>query len=348
MRALYVFLAFSLSCTDAARPVGLDAAPDARAGDAGDAADAESDADAGDVACIAEGELEAGSTQVDVLWVVDTSSSMRDEADALRLNLLRFAEAITSRSSDHRWILVADANSLSVPDEFADPGRFFPVDVLVSSNNAPEILTGTLPELEGILRPGAVTHVVIVSDDDGFPPTLPGDERITLEEFRSTLDETFPQGFQFHAVTSPPVECETAAGTGEDYWALSEATGGFRVSVCTLDWSSLTDALVERVTTTSLPCEIPLVAPEGLSIDFDRIDFAFEYEDGEGERQRGTFPLTDDADGCSLPLSGEPTVGWYIDRDASEVRLCPLACSEISSVGFLDATVAFGCPPGLI
>ncbi|MEM9073154.1 MAG: hypothetical protein AAGE52_31910 [Myxococcota bacterium] len=331
------------ACDDPARFVEIDA------GSAFDAStDVSSDVCVGeDCQCVAEGELRANLTQVDVVWVIDTSGSMRDEAVAIRLNLLRFAEAMASRSSDHRWVLVADSNSLEVPEEFADPERFFPVDITVSSNNAPEILTQTLPELEGILRPGAVTHLVIVSDDDGFPPTLPGEETTTPEEFRATLDETFPQGFQFHAVTSPPEICETAAGTGEDYWDLADATSGFTISVCTLDWSPLTDALVDRVTTTSLPCQIPLVPPEGLSIDFERVNFSFRFEDASGEVQEGTFPFTD-PDGCALPLSGEPTVGWFIDRETSEVRLCPLACSEISSAGFVDATVAFGCPPALI
>jgi hypothetical protein len=206
----------------------------------------------------------------------------------------------------------------------------------VHSSDAIDLTIEHYRDFQDFLRPGAIVHFVIVTDDDaGFGPGS--------EEFLAFLDTATAPGFDrvyVHSIVDlvdSPLSCgvfeECSCGDerGDEYIAISEVTGGLVQSICEAEWTPIFDALEERVVEgTALPCTFAL--PE---VDFglvvDRVNVVLVGEDGV----RSTLPNVDNAAACA---GGE---GWYYNNPLAptSVELCAAAC--IGASGSVE--LEFGC-----
>ena len=303
----------------------------------------------------------------DIIWVVDNSLSMQEEVTAVSANLNRFANFIISSGIDAQVVMVSNDDPtvgdgkyhVCVPPPLSataagvcplgrdlDGERYYHERVTIegvsSSNTRTNALTAIVngyPNYRSRLRPGATTHIVVVSDDDSA---------ITAAEFDAQLAGLAP-GFLrrpiVHSiVTRDATELESnmdgcvVAGcpcgyrVGTEYLGLSAATGGIVQSICAADWGPVSDAIAAAVVeTTSVPCLYAMPAPSGgLTVNPEQVNV---YSVAAGERT--LIPNVADALACGT----EP--GWYYDDPAypRTVFLCGAACVSVTGSVEID----FGC-----
>lgn len=204
-------------------------APDAAVEDDGgfELPDADNDAPpvTPDSACAAS--VEQATTTllpVDIIWMIDNSSSMQPAIAAVTAGLNDFAALIDAKNLDYRVIMLSLRGSTSpvviggsnrypicIPPPLAGDGqcgngpRFFQSSVDIRSTQPLEQLLGTLGQTAGYqlgeekggepwkdqLRPEATKTIVVVTDDNA---------RLSASDF-----ETFPGGKNpFNSLTLPP------------------------------------------------------------------------------------------------------------------------------------------------
>ena len=293
---------------------------------------------------------ESAIAPVDIVWVIDNSGSMRDEATLVQANLNDFATAINAVGLDVRVVVITAPGFVEVPPPLgSDPSRFLRVNQDVQSSNSFDRLLDTLPMYQDFLRRNSALHFVVVSDDESA---------MDFNTFRTSMQGMIGRSFRFHAVVSEPGATHMfggftmngctgphgdAADNGEEYWMLASSTGGRALSICTPDWTALFDDLTRAISQPqSLPCAYDIPAPPvGEEFDPNRVNV--EYTPGGGGAPE-TIPNVGTLDRCT----GD---GWYYTGDAANptgVELCPSSCAriEVDVEGRVD--VAFGCATLLI
>lgn len=295
-------------------------------------------------------QAESAIAPVDIVWVIDNSGSMSEEASLVQQNINNFSMAINSAGLDVHVVVITRAGFVEVPAPLGtDPERFLRVNQDVQSSNSFERLLGTLPMYQSFLRRNSALHFVVVSDDES---------NMGFNDFLTSMQSMIGRSFRFHAVVSEPGATHSfggfnmngctgphgdAADNGEEYWMLASRTGGRALSICTADWTALFSDLTTAISQPqALPCtyEIP-PPPPGEEFDPNRVNV--EYTPGGGGAPQ-TIPNVGTLDRCT----GE---GWYYSGDPAApdgVELCPSTCSriEVDATGRVD--VAFGCATLLI
>jgi hypothetical protein len=300
-------------------------------------------------------EAEEGLAPVDIVWIIDNSGSMDEETVLIQDNLNAFAASLTSSGiEDYRVIVITDpaAFGLSVPAPLGvDAERFLLVAHDVQSHDALSDLIETLPSWMPFLRTDSIKHIVHVTDDES---------NMGWEELRTTLTASIGM-FTSHAIASPPGErhcpldsfcppfpeqdgCTGPHGEAEDngdeYWALSMATGGVQLSICSADWSVVFGTLERSIAVPMpIPCEFEIPdPPDGMTFDRHRVNV--RYSPGSGGASE-TFPYVGTDDGAACPPGG---IGWYYDDATAptEIRLCPSTCTRVEEdEGRVD--IELGC-----
>ncbi|GAB4201157.1 MAG: hypothetical protein OHK0013_12870 [Sandaracinaceae bacterium] len=215
--------------------------------DAGPRPDVGPSPDVGLMACEGTSVTTDNQTQpVDIVWVIDNSGSMSDEARIVQSNIETFARSIESSGLDWRVVMMTRAGFVTVPASLASDARFRFVDVDVQSNEPLEEAVNNFGMYSDFLRPAAYLHFVFVTDDESDMPA---------SEFRTRMRALTRQPYKAHVIASPPgsMHCMfggfclegcadpdgDAAANGDVYWELALATSGSSYSICTNDWSAL-------------------------------------------------------------------------------------------------------------
>ncbi len=285
-------------------------------------------------------EVEAETTlrPVDIVWVVDSSGSMENEAARVQENLNRFAADILAGGIDPHVVVITDRSYVAVPPPLGtDPAHYRFVDRHVGSNAPLERLLSEWERYADFLRPDAVTHFVAVTDDESD---------LSSAAFDSLMSARLGHGYTFHAIASEDTgggrECSGAADVGSQYYHLAGVTGGLTVSICTRDWAAVFTALAEHVTETApLPCELAIPEPpEDETLDYGRVNV--EYTPSGGAP--ALIPHVRSEGVCG------GTGGWYYDDpDApTEIRLCPSSCMVVGADPEGRVTVKLGCETVLL
>lgn len=275
---------------------------------------------------------------VDVIWAIDTSGSMDEETELVETQLNNFVEFIELSGLDVN-VVVIGADTVCIPSPLStgvcpdvETERYRHVRQTVGSSNAFEVISTTLPLYQDFLRPEAVKHFVVVSDDES------GRE---AHWFRDEMSEGGLPFFVFHAIVS--LEGTTgmfstgcsgvhgdAEALGDRYIVMSEITDGTASSICEPDWSPIFDAIAENVIAgATLPCSygIPDLG-SGLEIVFTEVDV----------RINGVFLTHHETEvGCaSAP-------GWYYDDNDAPTTVH--LCSSFCGAGFEgdEVVIEFGC-----
>ena len=285
-------------------------------------------------------ELEAESTlrPVDIVWVVDSSGSMDNEAARVQENLNRFAMDILEGGIDPHVVVITDPDYVTVPPPLGiDAEHYRFVDRHVSSNAPLERLLSEWGRYADFLRADAVTHFVAVTDDESDLSAAAFDAQMTMR---------LGHEYTFHAIASEDTgggrECGGAADVGYQYYALSGMTDGLEISICTSDWTTVFDELARHVTETApLPCDFAIPEPpEDETLDYGRVNV--EYTPSSGD------PYLIPSVGTESACAGAG--GWYYDDpDApTEIHLCPSSCATVGADPEGRISLALGCETVLL
>jgi hypothetical protein len=194
---------------------------------------------------------ETTSLPLDLIWVIDNSGSMNEEALHVRENFQKFATRISSRS-DAKLLLISrkgtTGTQVALPSTLAVPS--LQIDQSISSNNALSVLLSDIPaQLHSFLRPSAKKAIVVVSDDNS---AVSASEFLSQFASLSQVDDMTLYGFIGIGASSP---CKAREGTV--YEALAQQTGGRVYNICDQDWSARFDDLADNVVSLTQQISIP-------------------------------------------------------------------------------------------
>ena len=198
--------------------------------------------------------------EVDILWVVDNSSSMSQEQDDLVASFPVFLDFFLGSGLDYHIgvvstdmeaaghsgkLQVAQGNLWVSPDTYDAQGVLGEMTLLGIEGSgqekgrdpifaAIEVLSGG-PNL-GFYREDASLHTVVISDEEDQSGVVIGEFVEWMKNLKvSDADTTFS------AIASPEYSCGTTVG--HDYMATVDAVGGIFWSICTPSW----DEVLERL-----------------------------------------------------------------------------------------------------
>jgi hypothetical protein len=238
---------------------------------------------------------------VDVLFVVDDSASMVEEATALAANVDVFLDWFVSSALDwHVGVISTNMESVSARGKLVearglrwidpttpDPAGVF-AEMVPFSAGVDHVESGrqaiyTAVEVQGedhnsgFLRPEGSLHVVVASDEDDHSPTPELGEFI---DWFSTLRPATKRSFSAVTVLAP---CGDAVEVGQGYIDVSEAVGGVLRSICEPDWAPVLDAVggvsaapIAEFFLSEIPVSETLVV--GVTLSEEPIDLAWAYE----------------------------------------------------------------------
>lgn len=298
----------------------------------------------------------------DIIWVIDTSESMDNEIAIVRNNINQFVQSIDGSGVDVRMFMVASkedrsknvtqvlpfVGEITVPQSYLgvcvppplsaadtcpdmdNPPVFVHPDVDVYSSDALErLMLDGYPQFRNYLRGGSArTHIVAVTDDSSSK-----DPDWFREQTRLVDPPGFSTDYVFHSIVAYG-EGGCGDGDGDDYRALSAATGGVIQDICLGNWDPIFDALLEGVVNDAeIPCAFGLPEPDdGFVINYNEVNVYHTPIDGDPYLVYNVENEGECGDGG----------GWYWDdpREPTAIWICDSLCGgEVE--GTID--IAFGC-----
>jgi len=278
--------------------------------------------------------------QVDIVVVIDTSGSMKDEAKAVQANLNSFAPLIAGKNVDYHVILLANGFGLCVPPPLGGAGctdspSFRHVKVKIGSTDALKKFVGAYSLFKGFLRAGASRHIIVVTDDSSKK-----DAAWFFKEVKNLTGPSWPAGFTFHSIvawhdTLPLLPCFGGAGWGGVYLDLSKQTGGETAKICSANWTNVFQAIGTNVVkTVKVQCSYALPKTSGgKAVDPTQVAMSWSA----GGASKTPIPRVDSAAKCP-----KGTVGWHFDNAANPAAavLCPETCKAMQGK---QIHFTFGC-----
>lgn len=326
---------------------GTDAAFDTNGTDIGPRPDSNIDAPG---ECVADTYMAESALQpVDIVWIIDNSGSMSDEAGLVQEQMNEFVTTISGAGLDVHVVVITAPGFVNVPAPLGtDPSQFLRVEEDVQSHDGLQKLISTFGRYSSFLRPTAAMHFIAVTDDESD---------LGADSFQSQMTSMLARTWRLHSIVSPPGSTHSfggftmpgcsgprddAADNGDEYWEVSLDTGGRTLSICSEDWTSL---FSELATSIAIPMTLPCVYELPPPPDGEELDPGFlnlRYTPGGGSEE--TVPNVGSFDRCT----GE---GWYYEGDPSDperILLCPNTCRrlELDATGRVD--IAVGCATVLI
>jgi hypothetical protein len=301
--------------------------------------------DAGFMACDGiRSDAQEGTAPLDIVWVIDDSGSMDQEATLVQDGMNMFGGAIdASGITDYHVIVITQMGWVTVPPPLGtDPTHFLFVDQDVQSHDAFQRALERFPDYQSFLRPTATMHFVFVTDDESDT---------SASSFLANMQGMLGKEFTAHVIVSPPGSmhreviinvpgCDgpygQGAANGQQYWDLAAATGGLQLNICSADWDSVFGALTTAV---AVPMTIPCLfaipdPPAGMSFDRNRVNVV--YTPGGTSPPGETLPRGND---CS---SG---AGWMYDDPTAptQIVLCPDQCMRVEADTTGNVQIELGC-----
>jgi hypothetical protein len=279
----------------------------------------------------------------DIIFVVDNSGSMSEEAEFVQDQMNGFSAQIEQSGVDAHVVLISSypdhGNGICIdpplgsggcPDEDENLDDFRHVDVIVGSHDALLRLISTQPDWQPSIRPDSVKHIVVVSDDESNLSVGMFDQAFTA------LDPSYA-GYVFHAIVCQ-WDCPESADIGQVYIDLAAQTGGVLGDLCGQEFQSVFDELAAAVIEgTPVACALALPEPPpGLELDPDAV--VVEIDDGQGNVE--SIPRLAGPSDCEDHPSG-----WYYDDpdQPEQIVLCPQTCAQAQGYTLGAVNVAFAC-----
>lgn len=319
-------------------------------------------------------EAQSGPLPADIIFVVDNSGSMTDEAAEVQKSMNDFSNIIVGSGIDARIILISadsnDSQGICVPAPLGSgqcPNDenlpvFRHVAMSVGSTNGLELILSTYPQWKDQLRANATKTLAIITDDDSSLGANDFAQQLVA------LDSSF-KDFKFNAIAAPyevnPITCTLAcqapncqscdpccgldtqlgffctplpADEGKVYKQLVSSTMGVFGDLCKQEFVPVfKDMATAVVQDASVPCvyDIP-PAPAGETIDFDKVNV--EYKANAGSAPELIYKVSSEQ-ACG------PQGGWYYDEPSAPTKiiLCEASCTAAQGSAEGSLSVKFGC-----
>ncbi len=298
-----------------------------------------------------------GLSPVDIIFAVDNSGSMTQEAAFVQENMNHFSQQIIASGVNAQIILISkgalDDNGICVEPplgsgecpEDANPPTYYHLYREVGSSDSLLQLSASYIVWKNHLRINSVRHVVVVSDDnsDGIFGSA--------QWFINAMSNKSPpfDDFTFHAIVSslepdvacqqdPPHPCcELSASRGMVYEKLVEKTEGVLADLCEQDFQPVFDKLAEVMADVPIACEWELPPPpKGQDLDPEKVNVDFT----DGNNNINEIGYVESAEDC-------PGVehGWYYDepQNPEKIYACPQTCKWIQADLNAAISIKFGC-----
>jgi hypothetical protein len=279
----------------------------------------------------------------DIIFAIDSSSSMADEIAFVQEQMNGFSQQIAAAGVDARVILIGDPADICIGEPLgtgmcpADEKlpAYAHVGQGVGSNDALNLFIDTYPQWSQHLRMGASKAFVVVTDDDATDG--PNDSAATFTANLTALDPTMFAKWTFNGVYCF-TRCDQAAAIGTVYNELVTQTMGIAGDLCLQDFQPVFDRLAEQIITMSgseITCEWELpAAPMGKTFAGDLV--AVERS-AMGAAATPLTRVNSEAD-CTQG-------GWYFDSalNPSKILACPNTCMELQGQTGGQVDVTFGC-----
>jgi hypothetical protein len=293
-----------------------------------------------------------GKKPADIIFVVDNSPSMVEEADAVQQRLNEFSGQIVEAGIDMRVLLLTAYPNPGVdptidtgicidpplggggcPGDDDNQPLFAHLHQNIGSSHALQKILDTQDVWAPMMRPGSAKHIIVVSDDDSY---LGAD---SFDEQFKAFDPAY-ENYALHGIVSLS-NCFFADTIGAQYIELAELTGGVLGDLCDQEFQPLFDTLTTAVLQgTSLACDWEMPeAPEGHEIDPDSVEVLLEVDGA---------PLGPDHV-TALDACGSVEHGWYYDDAEAPTRImaCPQTCATLQDATDASLDIEVGCaqPP---
>jgi hypothetical protein len=335
--------------------------------------------DTGEICNSLSAEAKQTFEPVDIVFAVDTSGSMVDEAAQVQANINSFSQQIIASGIDaHVVMLAADPffvlpsicvpaplGSGTCPGDTKLPGYFHysqptPPGPIESVDGAKKLIS-LFPIYKPHLRPGVRKFIVIVTDDDSRNhPDSSGDAGVYdnnpgkfIADY-TAVDPMMSDGmggrmWKMSGVYSYSM-CSNAAQVSTVWKDIVATTGGVSGDICNCSlgnpacaptFQGVFDELAAKIIMGSepIPCQWQIPEPP-MGEELDPGYVNVEFVD-QGVGVPETIYRVDDAAACD-PMLG----GWYYDDNAApkNIILCPVSCEKVSSAPEgSEVNLLFGC-----
>jgi hypothetical protein len=315
-----------------------------------------------------------GVLPADIIFVVDNSGSMTDEAVYVQQSMNDFANIVVGSGIDAHVILISadstDENGICVPSPLGSGScpndeklpTFRHVAQEVGSSNSLQLILDTYPQYQSSLRTGASKTIAVITDDNSAMSSADFQAQLLA------LDPTF-MNFKFHAIVAPyelnplacfncsPPNCAACdpccgvnsnvgfvcnplpADEGVVYKELVQQTMGTLGDLCTQNFQPVFQAMATAVVASSqVPCVYDIPAdPSGQTIDFNKVNVSYKADANAPEEIIPHVP-------GGLP-DCDATGGWYYDdpQSPTKIILCPATCAHVQGSSTGRVSVKFGC-----
>jgi hypothetical protein len=306
--------------------------------------------------------------RADIIWVLDGSLSMVEEAAAIQAKMNEFAQYITSTGIDAHVVVIGACETFQPQPIERDPGflinacgvsigaplgsgqacpadsnppNFLHVLHAVDSHNALERLQGTYSEWQNMIRPDSTKTLVVVTDDSANPSPSPA-------EVTSFWNQQWAGSiWRFSGVFCIPGQGGNGcSGDGNAYSELVAQTGGRETNLPNADWNVVFQQLGDQVIADAKPVDCEWVIPpppEGERFDPALVNVAFTPTSGIPEK----VYAVPDASQCT-----DQFLSWHYDDPVAPktVVACPQTCPTLQADDSAKIEVLFGCaqdPPPL-
>jgi len=220
---------------------------------------------------------------LDMVWVIDNSGSMNEEAANVRNNMTAFINAL-DKSADMKFLLVSRSGTtgtyVSLPSGL-DPSRFMQASKSIGSKDGPAQLIAQLNFYISsgmpFFRVDSKKIIVFVTDDNSAMSA------VDISSGLATVGVSAGQSsiFSFIGLGSAVSRCQAATGTV--YQSLATQTSGKVYNICETDWSKYFADLKTDVLTKlgrsftmmdSQVAKIMKVTVDGVAIDASKYSFS--------------------------------------------------------------------------
>jgi hypothetical protein len=226
-------------------------------------------------------------SSIDIIWVVDNSGSMSEEAANVRKNLAAFIQSIQSHTDLH-FMLISRKGSTGkdteIPSAYLNANTV-QVNQFIDSYDGPlKLLTSVAAysaSNPSFFRANSLKSIVFVTDDESNKKSA--DFLPALAQIGSAFRTDLVTVNAFVGLGKPASPCQ--ARTGAEYMTMAAATQGKTFNICEVDWTAHFESLVES-TISKLDRTFQLAdkaAKAVVSVEVDRVAIdASKYKFSKG------------------------------------------------------------------
>lgn len=191
--------------------------------------------------------FEKAEQPLDMIWVIDNSSSMSVEAAQVRNNLNSFLTELNNKSNFKFALISAkgtSGTSVSIPTTF-NTSNFVQINLSIGSHDGPQKLIDQLKSssvLQGFFRANSKKVIVFVTDDNASGV---GTASTYLNNLLIQQNWSKESVSQFGFVAPSDRTCSTKAADGVFYEQLASLTNGSIYNLCDSDWKPNFNSLLQ-------------------------------------------------------------------------------------------------------